>query len=139
MASDGGIFSYGDAPFYGSTGGVLILNQPIVGMAATPDGERLLAGGLRRGDLHLRRRRVLRLRPAPSISISPSSGWPPPPTGAATGSSPPTAGSSPSVTLGFYGSTGGVHLAQPIVAMTPTPDGAGLLDGGGRRGDLHIR
>ena len=29
--------SYGDAPFYGSTG-VLHLNQPIVGMAATPDG-----------------------------------------------------------------------------------------------------
>ena len=37
MASDGGIFSYGDAGFYGSTGG-LPLNKPIVGMAATPDG-----------------------------------------------------------------------------------------------------
>ena len=37
MASDGGIFSYGDATFYGSTGAIH-LNQPIVGMAATPDG-----------------------------------------------------------------------------------------------------
>ena len=37
VASDGGIFSYGDAPFYGSTGSIH-LNQPIVGMAATPDG-----------------------------------------------------------------------------------------------------
>ena len=37
VASDGGIFSYGDAAFYGSTGGIA-LNKPIVGMAATPDG-----------------------------------------------------------------------------------------------------
>ena len=29
----------------------MTLNKPIVGMAATPDGGRLLAGGLRRGDL----------------------------------------------------------------------------------------
>jgi hypothetical protein len=35
VASDGGIFS-GDAPFYGSMGGVP-LNQPVVGMATTPD------------------------------------------------------------------------------------------------------
>jgi hypothetical protein len=35
VATDGGIFSFGDARFYGSTGAV-ILNQPIVGMAATP-------------------------------------------------------------------------------------------------------
>ncbi len=37
VASDGGIFSFGDATFYGSEGGVH-LNAPIVGMAATPDG-----------------------------------------------------------------------------------------------------
>ena len=37
VASDGGIFSFGDAEFYGSTGGIH-LNKPIVGMAATPDG-----------------------------------------------------------------------------------------------------
>ena len=37
MASDGGIFSFGDAHFYGSTGS-LHLNKPVVGMAATPDG-----------------------------------------------------------------------------------------------------
>ena len=36
VASDGGIFDYGDAAFFGSTGGQL-LNQPIVGMAVTPD------------------------------------------------------------------------------------------------------
>jgi hypothetical protein len=32
VASDGGIFSFGDAPFYGSMGGIH-LNSPIVGMA----------------------------------------------------------------------------------------------------------
>ena len=37
VASDGGIFSYGDAYFYGSTGSIT-LNKPVVGMAATPSG-----------------------------------------------------------------------------------------------------
>ncbi len=37
VGSDGGIFSYGDARFFGSTG-ALRLNAPIVGMAAAPDG-----------------------------------------------------------------------------------------------------
>ena len=37
VAADGGIFAFGDAAFHGSTGS-LTLNQPIVGMAATPDG-----------------------------------------------------------------------------------------------------
>jgi hypothetical protein len=34
VASDGGIFAFGTAPFYGSTGNIR-LNQPIVGMAST--------------------------------------------------------------------------------------------------------
>ncbi|MGC8466348.1 MAG: hypothetical protein ACP5O0_10575, partial [Acidimicrobiales bacterium] len=38
VASDGGIFSFGDAQFYGSTG-AMTLNKPIVGMASTPDGK----------------------------------------------------------------------------------------------------
>ena len=37
VASDGGIFTFGDAAFYGSTGG-LVLNEPIAAMAPTPDG-----------------------------------------------------------------------------------------------------
>ena len=36
-ASDGGIFTFGNLPFCGSTG-ASHLNQPIVGMAATPHG-----------------------------------------------------------------------------------------------------
>jgi len=38
VASDGGLFAFGDAGFYGSMGG-RPLNRPIVGMAATPDGK----------------------------------------------------------------------------------------------------
>ena len=37
VASDGGVFAYGAAPFYGSTGAI-VLNRPVVAMAATPDG-----------------------------------------------------------------------------------------------------
>src|ERR1700722_12461712 len=35
VAADGGVFSYGDAAFHGSTGADH-LNAPVVGMAATP-------------------------------------------------------------------------------------------------------
>ena len=38
VAGDGGVFSFGDAAFYGSTGN-LRLNKPVLGMAATPDGQ----------------------------------------------------------------------------------------------------
>ncbi|HEU5447834.1 MAG TPA: hypothetical protein VFW57_02380, partial [Acidimicrobiia bacterium] len=38
VASDGGIFAFGDAGFYGSTGAIS-LNKPIVGMASTPSGK----------------------------------------------------------------------------------------------------
>ena len=49
VASDGGIFTFGNAGFFGSTGGQL-LDQPVVGMAPTPtrDGYWLVAadGGI---------------------------------------------------------------------------------------------
>ncbi|RPI07365.1 MAG: N-acetylmuramoyl-L-alanine amidase [Actinobacteria bacterium] len=37
VGSDGGIFSYGDAGFHGSLGGIT-LNSPVVGITATPSG-----------------------------------------------------------------------------------------------------
>ncbi len=37
VASDGGIFSYGDAGFHGSSGSIA-LNKPIVGMMSSFDG-----------------------------------------------------------------------------------------------------
>jgi hypothetical protein len=38
VAADGGIFTFGDAQFFGSTGG-MVLNKPVVGMAATSNGQ----------------------------------------------------------------------------------------------------
>jgi ribosomal protein L24E len=38
VAADGGIFSFGDAGFFGSTGAIT-LNQPITAMAASPTGK----------------------------------------------------------------------------------------------------
>ncbi len=38
VAADGGVFSFGDASFYGSMGGKT-LDSPVVGMASTPNGQ----------------------------------------------------------------------------------------------------
>ena len=97
VASDGGVFNYGDAGFFGSAGS-LKLNQPIVGIAATPDGKRLLARGLRRRDLQLRRRRVLRLDRKPEAQQARRGHGVDADAATATGSSPLTVGSSTTAT-----------------------------------------
>ena len=98
VASDGGVFTFGDAGFYGSTG-ALRLNKPIVGMAATTDGGGywLVAsdGGVfsfgdarfygSTGAIHLN-------KPIVGMAATPDGG--------ATGWWRPTAGCSPSVTPG---------------------------------------
>ena len=93
VASDGGIFAYGDAQFYGSTGSIH-LNKPIVGMAATPDGGGYWLVASDGGHLRLRRRAVLRLDrehpPGPAHRGHGGDAR----RAAATGSRPPTAGSS---------------------------------------------
>jgi hypothetical protein len=38
VASDGGVFAFGDATFYGSATN-LKLNEPLTGIQATPDGK----------------------------------------------------------------------------------------------------
>ena len=76
VAADGGIFTFGDAPFLGSMGGQR-LNAPVVGMAATPIGPGLLAGGRRRGHLRLRGRRASTGRPVPSRLNQPVVGMAP--------------------------------------------------------------
>ena len=65
VASDGGIFAFGDAGFHGSTGNIR-LTKPVVGMAVTPDGGGYWLVASRRRDLRLRRRRVLRVDRATS-------------------------------------------------------------------------
>ena len=137
VASDGGIFTYGDATFYGSTGG-MPPQQAHRGHGGHPRRQGLLAGGLRRRDLQLRRRQLLRLHRRPCTSTSPSWAWRPPPTARATGWWPPTAGSSPTATPR--------STARPAACPQQAhrrhgghPRRQGLLAGGLRRRDLHLR
>jgi len=123
VASDGGIFAYGDAGFYGSTGS-LRLNRPVVGMAATPDGRGywLVAsdGGIfAYGDAgFFGSTGSLRLdRPVVGMAATPDGRgyWLVASDGGvfAYGDAP------------FEGSTGSLHLNLPIVGMAATPDGRG--------------
>ncbi len=57
VASDGGIFTFGDAKFLGSMGGKP-LPSPIVGMARTRQGDGYWLVGSERRHLQLRRRRL---------------------------------------------------------------------------------
>ncbi|MGH9004187.1 MAG: hypothetical protein ACRDYV_13770, partial [Acidimicrobiia bacterium] len=132
VASDGGIFSFGDAAFFGSTGAVR-LNKPIVGMAATPSGRGywLVAsdGGIFSfGDAaFFGSTGAVRLnRPIVGMAATPSGRgyW-------------MVASDGGIFSFGdarFFGSTGNVRLAQPIVGMAATPSSAGYwmtaADGG---------
>ena len=121
VASDGGIFSYGDAQFYGSTGSIH-LNKPIVGMVPTPDGGGywLVAsdGGIfSYGDAQF-------FGSAGALRWpSRLSAWPPCPMAAATGSPPPTVGSSTTATLRSTGAGPGRASARssawPPMASRP--------------------
>jgi hypothetical protein len=123
VSSDGGIFAFGGASFYGSTGSIK-LNQPIVGMAGTPtsNGYWLVAsdGGIfafgaaafygSTGSIKLNQ---------PIVGMA---------TTADGGGYWLVAADGGIFTFGdaqFYGSTGSIKLNKPIVGMAPTPDGGG--------------
>ena len=150
VASDGGVFAFGGAGFYGSTGGIH-LNRPVVGMAGTSDsrGYWLVAsdGGVfafgdapfygSTGAIHLN-------RPVVGMAATPDGRgyWLVASDGGifAFGDAP------------FYGSMGGKPLNQPVVGMAATPDGRGYwlvaADGGifsfgdahfsGSTGSIHL-
>jgi hypothetical protein len=124
VGRDGGIFSFGDAPFAGSTGGIH-LNQPIVGMAANPagpgywfvasDGGIFAFGGApffgSTGALHLNK---------PIVGMAP----------VASGQGYYLVASDGGIfafgpDAKFRGSTGAIKLNKPIVGMTVTPNGRG--------------
>ncbi len=132
VASDGGIFSFGGAGFYGSTGGMR-LNQPVVGMAGTEDGLGywLVAsdGGIfsfgdaafhgSMGATHLN-------KPVVGMAASPD--------GKGYWMVASDGGIFAFGDAGFHGSMGGHPLNQPVVGMAATPDGKGYwlvaADGG---------
>ncbi len=150
VASDGGVFSFGGAGFYGSTGGIH-LNQPVVGMAGTPDshGYWLVAadGGIfafgdapfygSTGGIRLN-------RPVVGMAATPD--------GRGYWLVASDGGVFAFGDAHFYGSMGGVHLNQPVVGMAATPNGRGYwlvaADGGifsfgdahfyGSTGNIHL-
>ncbi len=136
-AADGGVFSFGE-PFLGSMGG-RHLNAPIVGMAATPDGARLLAGGSDGGVFSFGDAALLRLDRGPAPQQADRGHGRHARRAAATGWWPPTAGSSPSATPASTARPAAIRLNKPIVGMAATADGQRLLAGGLRRRDLRLR
>jgi len=131
-ATDGGVFSMGAAPFYGSTGN-LRLAKPIVGMASTPDGGGYWLVASDGGVFSFGAARFygstgnLRLaQPIVGMASTPNGGgyW-------------LVASDGGVFSFGdarFYGSTGNLRLAKPIVGMASTPNGGGYwlvgADGG---------
>ena len=132
VGRDGGIFSYGDAPFAGSTGNVR-LNQPIVGMASNPAGSGYwfvaADGGIfsfgdakffgSTGDIKLNK---------PIVGMAPT------PTGQGYYLVASDGGIFAFGDAKFRGSTGAVKLNKPIVGMAVAPNGRGYwlvaTDGG---------
>ena len=119
---NGAVWTINGATDYGSLGGHP-LNAPIVGITSHPTPG-LLAGGVRRWDLHLRRRPLLRLHrrraPQPTHHRDVRT-----PDGPAYWLYASDGGIFTFGDAHFYGSTGAVHLNQPIVGCRATPDGRG--------------
>jgi hypothetical protein len=150
VASDGGVFNYGNLPFCGSTGSIA-LNKPMVGMAATHDGGGywLVAsdGGIfSYGDANFYGSAGSLALNRPIVGMAATSDG---------GGYWLVASDGGIFSYGdakFYGSTGGMHLNQPIVGMAPTHDGGGYWlvasDGGifsygdasfhGSMGSIHL-
>ena len=126
MASDGGIFAFGDAQFHGSTGS-LRLNAPIVGMAATPDGAGywLVAsdGGIFSfGDAHV-------LRVTGSLHLDqPIVGMAATPSGKGYWLVAADGGIFSYGDATFHGSMGGHPLNRPIVGMAADPATGGYWE-----------
>ena len=126
VASDGGIFAYGTAQFYGSMGGQP-LNAPIVGIATTPDGkgywEVASDGGIFAfGDAVFYGSEGGQPLNAPIIAIAAT------PDGKGYWEVASDGGIFAFGDAVFYGSEGGQPLNKPIVGMAPTPDGKGYWE-----------
>jgi hypothetical protein len=123
VASDGGIFSYGNAQFFGSMGGKP-LNAPIVGMTptATRSGYWLVAsdGGIFGfGDAAFDGSMGGQPLNQPIVGMAAT------PDGGGYWEVASDGGIFSYGDAGFYGSMGGKPLNQPIVGMATTRDGLG--------------
>jgi hypothetical protein len=126
VASDGGVFALGDAPFEGSMGGQR-LEAPVVGLSGTPDGngyrEVASDGGIfafgdsafegSMGGQHLNASVV-------GMAVTPD--------GLGYWEVASDGGIFAFGNAAFEGSEGGQHLNAPVVGMAATPDGKGYWE-----------
>ncbi len=123
VASDGGIFTFGSAPFHGSMGATK-LNKPIVGMAGTPsnNGYWLVAsdGGIFSfGDAaFFGSTGAIKLN-SPIVSMAAH------PSGQGYWFVAADGGIFSFGSAKFFGSMGGTPLSKPVVGMASTPSGNG--------------
>ena len=123
VASDGGIFAFGDAAFEGSMGG-RGLNAPVVGMAATPDGkgywEVASDGGIFNfGDAGFYGSTGSMTLNRPIVGMTTT------PDGRGYWLVASDGGVFSYGDAGFYGSAGSLPLNKPVVGMAATHDGRG--------------
>jgi ribosomal protein L24E len=123
VGADGGIFTFGNAAYYGSTGN-LLLNQPIVGLAATPDGRGYWLVAADGGIFTFGTAAFYGSTGAIRLN-QPIVGMAPTPDGRGYWLVASDGGIFAFGSAAFYGSTGGVALNQPIVGMAAAPDGRG--------------
>jgi YVTN family beta-propeller protein len=124
--SDGSVFSFGNAQFYGSMGGKP-LNQPVVAMAATPDGKGywLVAsdGGIFSfGDAQFYGSMGGKPLNEPIVGMTVA------PTGKGYWEVASDGGLFAFGSAQFYGSMGGKPLNKPVVAMAAAPTGKGYWE-----------
>jgi hypothetical protein len=123
VGTDGGIFNYGQAGFFGSTGAIP-LNQPIAGMAATPDGRGywMVAsdGGIFAfGDAPFLGSMGGKPLNQPIVAMAATR------TGRGYWLVASDGGIFAFGDAPFFGSMGAAHLNKPIVDIVPTPSGRG--------------
>ena len=123
VASDGGIFSFGDANFYGSMG-AKHLNKPIVGMAATPDGKGYWFVASDGGIFSFGNAKFYGSMGAKHLN-KPIVGMAATPDGKGYWFVASDGGIFSFGDAKFYGSMGAKRLNKPIVGMAATPDGKG--------------
>jgi len=126
VASDGGIFAFGDAGFYGSMGGKA-LNASVVGVAASPDGkgywEVASDGGIFAfGDAGFYGSMGGKALNAPVVGVAAT------PDGKGYWEVASDGGIFAFGDAGFYGSMGGKALNAPVVGVAASPDGKGYWE-----------
>jgi hypothetical protein len=123
VASDGGIFPFGNAGGLGSTG-AMTLNQPIVGMAATPDGSGYWLVAADGGIFPFGSAQGFGSHGGSPLN-KPIVGMASTPAGDGYWLVATDGGIFPYGKAAGFGSTGNLALSKPIVGMAVTPDGGG--------------